>query len=143
MGVVVGGGGYCVDCTWLTTARRSVVQSFLHVCDIGHSTESTPKADVHNFLFPNALWILGWDHLWAGVVDVSFNSLRKLAETLVKMRKMTKFMAFKTHRDMFAQWLASCGLQADADCIGQRLSGSFLHLAVEHTRHNACIPFAG
>ena len=110
---------------------RDCLSAFLSHCasfeDDTHTDDQESAASSEQYLFPRALWIPGWNHLWSGIMETVLNSLESFEKQLPKMRVLVKFLRVKGHRHKFASWLDSQGLGDAATQVRAPFHASFLH----------------
>lgn len=105
---------------------RPCVSSFLHAV-LGAPVAEAPSIGEAEYLFPNCVWRPGWNRLWSGVVEFTFNALGGFAQKLASMRIVVGLFANRPYRQHFAEFLESHALHDTASQMRAPFHASFLH----------------
>jgi hypothetical protein len=83
-----------------------VLPQFLHAIGYQHPVPQ------QLYMFPRAVWVPGWHHLWDGVAKDAFASLPWFAEWLVGLKSIDKFFRVSSYRQIMVAAAAKAGFDS-------------------------------
>ena len=79
------------------------------------------------FLFPLLVWICGWNHLWAGVLEHVLEAQAEWPARLAKMRAFVRWRRVAEYRNVFARRLREFGHCELAEVVAAAFNATFAH----------------
>lgn len=85
------------------------VSAFMHWAQ-DRSPETSPPVAVDKFLLPNVVFLPGWNHAWANLLQAACESMSDWPTKLGHMRRLAKFLRIGDYRHVFATALRRHGV---------------------------------
>lgn len=106
----------CADC----------IAALMHFA-AGRPESSSPPINHAALLFPSMIFIPGWNHLWANLLQSTMESQAAWPQRLRRLRELAWFLKIRDYRVSWSRALRRAGLWREADEVAKHFEGSFVH----------------
>lgn len=107
-------------------ACSDVLGPFLHWA-VGLPESESPLVNHDSLLFPNIIYIPGWNHMWANLLKSSMESTPFWPQRLSRLRALCKFLKIDDYRTTWSRTLIRAGLRDQGQEVAKPFRASFLN----------------